>query len=128
MKHRVIIASVLAAALSAFAVGGALGQHDEHHPQNHTTQEPSKPGTDMMGMMSQMTSHHQKMTTLMNKLMDSMKAIETEKDPAALKLKLAEHRALLEQMHAEMMRQGGMMQNMSRQMHKMMSDNKGTTK
>ena len=49
------------------------------------------------------------MTDLMTKLMDSMKAVESEKDPAALKQKLAEHRALLEQMRTQMMQQGGMM-------------------
>ncbi len=50
----------------------------------------------MMGMtMGQMTVHHQQMTETMNKLMQSMTAIQNEKDPAALKSKLAEHRALL---------------------------------
>ena len=39
-------------------------------------------------------------------------AIENEKDPAALKAKIAEHRALMEQMRGQMMQQGGMMQMM----------------
>ena len=42
-----------------------------------------------------------------------MEAIENEKDPAALKQKLAEHRKLMEQMHGQMMQQGGMMHDMS---------------
>ena len=63
-------------------------------------------------MMGQMATHHQQMTTLMNKLMQSMKAIQTEKDPAALKSKLAAHQALLEQMRGHMMQQGKMMQTM----------------
>jgi uncharacterized coiled-coil protein SlyX len=48
----------------------------------------------------------------MSKLMQSMAAIEAEKDPAALKAKLAEHRALLEQMRSHMTNQGEMMQQM----------------
>ena len=68
------------------------------------------------GMMGQMTAHHQQMTELMKKLMQSMTAIQNEKDPEALKSKLAEHQALLNQMHGQMMRQGQMMQMMSGQM------------
>jgi hypothetical protein len=48
-------------------------------------------GIMMMGMMGQMTTHHQQMTELMNKLMQNMTAMQNEKDPAALKAKLAEH-------------------------------------
>ena len=70
----------------------------------------------MMGMMGQMTTHHQQMSTLMNKLMQSMAAIQSEKDPAALKSKLAEHQALLSQLRSQMMQQGNMMQMMSGQM------------
>ena len=48
-------------------------------------------GQGMMGgVMSQMTTHHQQMTEFMNKLMQSMAALQSEKDPAALKSKLAE--------------------------------------
>jgi len=108
MKNKVITAVILAA-LSAFAVGRAVAQQDQ-----------SQPGTGgMMGrgqMVGQMVTHHQQMTGLMTKLMDSMKAIESEKDPAALKQKLAEHRALLDQMRAQMMQQGGMMQQMQQMM------------
>jgi len=68
------------------------------------------------GMMGQMTAHHQQMTELMKKLMQSMTAIQNEKDQEALKSKLAEHQALLNQMHCQMMRQGQMMQMMSGQM------------
>ena len=68
-----------------------------------------------MGMMGQMTTHHQQMTELMNKLIQNMAAIQNEKDPAALKAKLAEHQALLEQMRDQMTQQGGMMHHMSGQ-------------
>ena len=75
-------------------------------------------GGGMMGMMGQMTTHHQQMTELMNKLMQSMTAIQNEKDPAALKAKIAEHQALLAQMHEQMTQQGGMMHNMSGQLQR----------
>jgi len=70
----------------------------------------------MMGMMGQMSTHHKQMTTLMNKLIASMTAIQNEKDPAAPKTKLAEHKALLEKMRGNMMSQGKMMQKMSGEM------------
>jgi hypothetical protein len=38
------------------------------------------------------------MTELVNRLIQNMAAIQNEKDPAALKAKLAEHQTLLEQM------------------------------
>ena len=69
-------------------------------------------GGGMPMMMGEMASHHQQMTTLMNKLMQSMNAIQNEKDPAVLKSKLAEHQALLEQMRGHMVQQGKMMQVM----------------
>ena len=74
-------------------------------------------GGGMMGMMGQMTTHHQQMSTLMSKLMESMAAIQNEKNPDALKSKLAEHRALLDQMHGQMMHQGKMMEMMSGQVN-----------
>ena len=63
-------------------------------------------------MMGQMTTHHQQMSSLMNKMMSSMAGIQNEKDPDALKSKLAEHQALLNQMHNQMTQQGKMMQMM----------------
>lgn len=126
MRHTLVATSLLAGTLSVFAIGAAA-QHADHHPEDQTTQDQTKPsqaqpgmmgGGMMMNMMGQMTTHHQQMTTLMNKLIESMKAIENEKDPAALKLKLVEHRALLEQMHTQMTQQGGMMQDMPGMMMK----------
>jgi hypothetical protein len=57
------------------------------------------------------------MSTLMNKLMQSMAAIQNEKDPEALKSKLAEHEALLNDMRTQMMQQGDGMQMMSGQVN-----------
>jgi hypothetical protein len=122
MRNKVMKVGMLAAVLGVFALG-AVAQHEEHHPQGQGQPQsqtaPSQPGASgmmsggMMGMMGQMTNHHQQMSALMNKLMESMTAIQDEKDPEALKSKLAEHSALLNQMHDQMMQQGTMMQNMS---------------
>lgn len=103
----------LAAVISAFGVG-ALAQQQKRsasEPQSQPSQ-PGMMGGGMMGMMGQMGNHHQQMVENMNKLMESMSAIEAEKDPAALRAKLAAHRALLEQMRGQMMQQGNMMQQM----------------
>ena len=123
MKSKAIVVPILAAAFSLFVFGRAIAQHDEHHTQDQTAQDQSKAGMmgqsqnmvggGMMGMMGQMSSHHQQMFRLMEKLMASMKAIEEEKDPTALQSKLSEHRALLEQMHAQMNQEGSLMGGMS---------------
>jgi hypothetical protein len=134
MRNKVMKVGMLAAVLGAFAVG-AVAQHEEHHPQGQGSQPqsqtaPSQPGAPgMMGMMGQMTKHHQQMSDLMNKLMGSMAAIQNEKDPEALKSKLAEHSSLLKEMHDQMMQQGTMMQNMSGMMKNMRGDDtKSSTK
>ena len=64
-------------------------------------------------MMGQMKAQNQDMAELMQKLMQSMTAIQGEKDSTALKSKLAEHAALLDQMRSKRMQQGDMMQKMS---------------
>ncbi len=88
--------------------------------QSNPSQEKSGPvGRGMMGggmMMGQMMAQHQDMSQLMSKMMQSMTAINSEKDPAKLKALLAEHAALLDQMRTKMMGQGTMMQNMAGQM------------
>src|SRR5579871_3052797 len=95
---------VLMVLLSAFVV--AVAQ------QPPAPSQPSPPGQTagtmgcgMMGSMNSgpmgggpmgmpaMAARHQQMVDLMDKLMQSMSAIEAEKDPAALKSKLAAHRA-----------------------------------
>jgi hypothetical protein len=136
MKSKVLTSTFLASALLAFGVGAAA-QHSHDHSQDSAQQAQSAQaqsnsgmtgggmmgqeagqGQGMMsgGMMSQMATHHQQMSELMNKLMQSMAAIRSEKDPEVLKSKLAEHQALLDQMHNQMMKQGKNMQMMSGQM------------
>jgi hypothetical protein len=127
MKTKILTGSLLAVALLAigfWAVPQRLSANQTQQDQSNQgmmgqgqgqgmmNQGQGMTGGGMNGMMGQMTTHHQEMTTLMNKLMESMKAIQTEKDPAALKSKLAEHQALLEQMRGHMMQQGKMMQMM----------------
>src|SRR5579862_2282968 len=116
MKIKVIAVSVLALVLSVLAVENAVAQHVEHHPQDQAVQGQSNGGMmgqNMMGMMSQMKGNQTQMFRLMEKLMASMKAIQEEKNPAALKSKLAEHQALLNQMHDQMTQQGSVMGSMS---------------
>lgn len=96
----------LAAVLSVFGIAAVAQQQ----------QQPGVMGGGMMGSTGQMENHHQQMMDNMNKLMQSMSAMEAEKDPAALKQKLAAHRALLEQMRSEIMQQGEMMQQMQHMM------------
>jgi hypothetical protein len=67
-------------------------------------------------MMNQMMAQHQDMSQLMSKMMQSMTAINNEKDPGKLKALLAEHAALMDQMRSKMTGQGNMMQNVMSQM------------
>lgn len=133
MKTGTLTSAVLAATLLIFGIGAAAQRSSQDQTQkDQTNQGQSKPGMmgggmmgqgqgmmgqgqGMMGMMDQMTTHHQQMSTLMNKLMESMAAIQNEKDPAALKSKLAEHQTLLNQMRSQMMGQRKRMQMMSGQ-------------
>jgi hypothetical protein len=126
MKTRILTGTFLAASLLAFGIGAAAQRSAGDQTQkDQTTQGQTNSGMmgqgqgmmggGMMGMMGQMTTHHQQMTTLMNKMMGSMAAIQSEKDPEALKSKLAEHQALMNQMRSQMMQQGKMMQMMNGQ-------------
>jgi len=142
MKTRIVTSAFLAASLLAFGIGAAAQRSAGDQTQRgQTTQGQSNSGMmgggmmgqgagqgqgkmgqgqgmmggGMTGMMGQMTTHHQTMTGLMNKLVESMAAIQSEKDPEALKSKLAEHQALLNQMRGQMMQQGKRMQMMSGQ-------------
>jgi acyl transferase domain-containing protein len=122
MKTKVIATTTLAAVF-AFGVGGAL----QHVSANQTPKDDSAqrtPNSGMMGggMMERMGEHHRQMSGLMDKLMASMASIQSEKDPEALKAKLADHQKLLDQMHGQMMQQGDRMKMMSGQMKQQCSD------
>jgi len=120
MKNKSVAAFLLIAALAAYAGRSAAqrSRDDSADPNNQDqtksgTSSPGMMGQNMMGTMHGMMGNQQQMFALMEKLMASLKAIQDEKDPAALKSKLAEHQALLNQMHDQMTRQGAMMGNMS---------------
>lgn len=117
MRYKMFVVAGLASTLAIGALAQQQGQTSPSQPQPGMMGQGQKMmgGGMMMGMMDQMTTHHQQMTELMNKLMQNMTAIQNEKDPAALKTKLAEHQALLQQMREQMTQHGGMMHNMSGQ-------------
>lgn len=119
MRYQKAAVLILAAPLAAFALEA---RHPPQDSQGQATQDQSKPcgsetlrsGKGMMDrdiMPSRMMARHQQMQETMNKLMESITALENETDPAALKSKLTEHRALLEQMRKQI-RQQGTMQSM----------------
>jgi len=88
--------------------GGMMGQGAG---QGNAQQGMGMMGAGQPGMMNAMMEHYQQMTELLDKLMQSETVLQNEKDPAALKSELAEHKVLLEQMQQEMKMQGGMMQD-----------------
>jgi hypothetical protein len=114
MSRKSVMGTIALATLTLFSAV-VLAQQ-----QTSPSQEKSGPtGRGMMGggmMMGQMMAQHQDMSQLMSKMMQSMTAINSEKDPAKLKALLAEHTALMDQMRNKMMGQGNMMQNMAGQM------------
>ncbi len=114
MKTRTMIMT----AAFGLLVGGAAAQHEEHHEGQAPPQ--TKPGSNMCGpMMSQMPSMMTGQTEtgkLVDELQKSLAAIEAEKDPAALKVKLAEHSALLKQLQAKVQGQAHMMDMMQHMM------------
>jgi len=118
MRFKMFAVAALASILAMGAFARQQGQTSPSQP-NPGQASPGMMGQGGMGggmMMGQMMAHHQQMTELMNKLMQSMTAIQNEKDAAALKVKIAEHQALLAQMRDQMAQQGGMMHNVSAQM------------
>jgi hypothetical protein len=113
MRYKMLALAGLASILAI----GALAKQQGQTPSNPAPAGPGMMGQQqgMMGggmMIGRMMAHHQQMTELMNKLMQSMTAIQNEKNPEALKAKIAEHQALLSQMRDQMAQQGSMMQNM----------------
>lgn len=129
MKSRIVTSAFLAASLAAIGIGAyAQKSSTDQTQQDKSTQSQTAPGMmgggmmgqggmmGMMGMMGQMMTHHQQMSALMSRLMQSMTAIQSEKDPEVLKSKLTEHQKLLEEMRSQMMGQGNQMNMMSGQM------------
>ena len=76
------------------------------------------PMTGMMGQMMPMMAEHAAAAKLADQLVAGFAAIETEKDPAALKAKLAAHVKLLRELQGKLQGQSKMMEHM----HGMMMD------
>ena len=124
MRHKNIATTFGVAVLAVFAT---LGHAQQGNPsQDKSGAAPMAHGMMDGGMMmGHMTTQHQEMSQLMSKMMESMAAIKSEKDPVKLQALIAEHSVLLDQMRDKMMGQGNMMQKMAGQMKNcpMMGDN-----
>ncbi len=118
MSYKSVIAMLGLSVLTLFSTL-ALAQQGTPAPGKSGPMGRGQMGGGMMSgnmMMGQMMGQHQEMSQLMSKMMQSMTAINAEKDPAKLKALLAEHAALMDQMHGKMMSQGNMMHDMAGQM------------
>src|ERR1700692_1523503 len=119
MTYKRLIAMFGMSILAFFSTLALAQQQGNPAPGKSGAMDHDQMGGGMMGghmMMGQMMSQHQEMSELMSKMMQSMTAINTEKDPAKLKALLAEHAALMDQMHVKMMSQGNMMREMTGKM------------
>ena len=98
-------------------VTGAWAQHEEHHPDQAVPPagktETGKTGGMMSGGMMMGQTETGK---LVEQLLKSFAAIEAEKNPVALKEKLAEHSSLLKELQARVQTQSHMMDMMQRMM------------
>ncbi len=68
-------------------------------------------------MASKDMDGHREMTQLVDKIAQSFAAIEAEKDPTSLAAKMAEHRKLIEQLQALVVKHGQMMGSMMKSEH-----------
>ncbi|HEV2523178.1 MAG TPA: hypothetical protein VGT24_12420 [Candidatus Acidoferrales bacterium] len=144
MKLKLMIFSILTIMLAVFVISGAAQRPQNYQAQ--ATQDQSKPGAQgggmmgqgpgmmgqgqgqgamgggmMMGMsmgmmMGQMSAHHEEIAETMAKVMQSMNALQNEKNEKAMRSKLAEHRALLDQLQTQLQEEGGSMRNMMQMM------------
>lgn len=113
MKNRKLALFVLV--LIALFTTGLAAQHAQHHPDQTAPEQEAKSQVAPPGGMM---ARHAEMAKLVDELSQSLAALETEKDPAIMKKKLAEHRVLIEQLQSKMKECSGMMQKMSDHMEK----------
>src|ERR1700680_955678 len=109
MRTRTMVVTLTVAA--ALLVTGAAAQHEEHHKD-----QTSALADKMMSQMPRMTMEQNEAGKLVDQLIRSYAAIEAEKDPAALKEKLAEHGALLKELQTRVQGQSHMMEMMQHMM------------
>jgi hypothetical protein len=124
MKARNLFAAMVVGA--GLMGSGAWAQHEDHHQDQAAPAADQAGGGKMGGMMGGMMSGNMMMGQnetgkLVEQLMQNLAAMEAEKDPAALKTKLAEHSALLKELQAKVQRQGHMMEMMQHMMGGMMA-------
>jgi len=114
MSYKSVIATLGITVLCIFSSLAMAQQEGKSRAMDHGQMSGGMMGGHMM--MGQMMAQHEDMSQLMSKMMQSMAAIKAEKDPAKLKALLAEHAALMDQMHSKMMSQGNMMHDMDGKM------------
>ena len=105
----------------AFATGlfvtGVVAQHEDHpNGQPDTPKTNKMMSGNMMSHMQQMKMGQDETGKLLDQLLTNFAAIETEKDPVALKQRLAEHGALLKQLQTRTQTQSHMMDMMHHMM------------
>lgn len=115
----------------AFAVGtalfvtGAAAQHEQHHqdqvsPPAQTAEPPKaseKTSGNMMSQMPQMMMGQHETAKIVDQLVESLAAIESENDPTALKAKLSAHGKLLKGLQSKTQSQSHMMEMMQHMMN-----------
>jgi len=98
-------------------VTGAWAQHEEHH-QDQAAPAAAQNGTGKAGgmMSGGMMMGQNDTAKLVEQLTKSFAAMEAEKDPTALKAKLAAHGVLLNELQAKVQAQSHMMDMMQHMM------------
>ena len=116
-------AIITSAVATVLFITGAAAQHEEHHDDQAAPKakaEPAKPdqttAADMKSQMPQMMMGQNETAKIVDQLRNSFAAIETEKDPTALKQKLAAHGALLNELQTKIQTQFHMMEMMQHMM------------
>lgn len=112
LRRKVVVLSFIGACILA---GGAVAQHEGHHPDS------SAPAANAAAPMAQMVAEQKETAALVDQLAASFAMIVAEKDPEALKLELAEHGRILADLQTRMQNHSRMMEKMG-MMHPMMEN------
>ena len=112
MKSKMVIVTLLFAALSLFSFR-AIAQQSEPHQEGMMSK-------DMMAQHHKMMTQHQEMGNLIDQLLKSFSVLENEKDPVLLKKELAEHAALLKELQTKFQQNSAMMEMGQMSEHSMM--------
>ena len=102
---------------------GIVGQHEGHHPEEAASASPKAPAAreaPAADVKGKMMAGKADVAKLVDQLVTGFAALENEKDPAALKTKLAEHGKLLKELQSKIQAESQMMEHM----HGMMMDDR----